>query len=96
MSYLFFSVESGEQFGFDSKLATVGFYSMLDGVPGRSDDKSVDAPVVGKVLEVNTALERHLSLVEAGGENAWLVKVMVIATAEGLMDEDAYKKFCEE
>lgn len=69
---------------------------MRNGAPERSDDKDAYAPVAGKVLEVNDGLAQHPRLVDEGGEKAWLVKVTVVSTAEGLMDEDAYKKFCKE
>lgn len=69
--------------------------AVVDSVKAASD---VYTPVSGTITEVNGALEDEPELVnnDAEGEG-WLFKVALSdpSELEGLMDEDAYKKFLE-
>ncbi|MCD6102767.1 MAG: glycine cleavage system protein GcvH [Thermotogaceae bacterium] len=68
----------------------------LESVKAASD---VYAPVSGKVVEVNTALEDKPEIVNKDAEGeGWLVKIEIIdpAELEDLLDEEDYKKLCEE
>lgn len=68
----------------------------LESVKAASD---VYAPVSGKVVEVNTALEDKPEIVNKDAEGkGWLVKVEIIDPAEldDLLNEEDYKKLCEE
>jgi len=68
----------------------------LESVKAASD---VYAPVSGKVVEVNTALEDKPEIVNKDAEGeGWLVKVEITnpAELEDLLDEEDYKKLCEE
>lgn len=68
----------------------------LESVKAASD---VYAPVSGKVVEVNTALEGKPEIVNKDAEGeGWLVKIEIIdpAELEDLLDEEDYKKLCEE
>lgn len=49
------------------------------------------APVSGKVIEVNTALEDAPELINQDAMNAWICKIQVSGVAEDLMDEEDYK-----
>jgi len=68
----------------------------LESVKAASD---VYAPVSGKVVEVNAALEDKPEIVNKDAEGeGWLVKIEIIdpAELEDLLDEEDYKKLCEE
>jgi len=68
----------------------------LESVKAASD---VYAPVSGKVVEVNAALEDKPEIVNKDAEGeGWLVKVEIIDPAEldDLLNEEDYKKLCEE
>ena len=75
------SVTLGESFGeIESVKAVSNLYS----------------PVSGEVIEVNEALPDNLELLSSSAfEDAWMIKVKVTATEDGLMDAAAYQKFCE-
>jgi len=68
----------------------------LESVKAASD---VYAPVGGKIVEVNTALEDKPEIVNKDAEGeGWLVKIEITDSAEldDLLDEEGYKKLCEE
>ncbi|MDJ1113465.1 glycine cleavage system protein GcvH [Microbacterium dauci] len=48
------------------------------------------APLSGEVVEVNGAVVDDPSSVNAGAFDAWLVKIKVDGTPDGLLDRDAY------
>jgi glycine cleavage system H protein len=48
------------------------------------------APLSGEVVEVNDAVVDDPSSVNAGAFDAWLVKIKVDGTPDGLLDRDAY------
>ena len=58
----------------------------------------VFAPVSGEVVEANNALVDTPELVNAEAESgAWFMKIRLTnkAELEGMMDEAAYKAFCD-
>lgn len=69
--------------------------SVVDSVKAASD---VYTPVSGTVTDVNRALEDEPELVNNDAEgDGWLFKLTLSDASEldGLMDEDAYKKFVD-
>ncbi len=81
--------EAGSDFGKGDSVAVV------DSVKAASD---VYTPVSGAITEVNGALEDEPELVNNDAEgDGWLFKLTLSdpSELEGLMDEDAYKKFVE-
>jgi glycine cleavage system H protein len=81
--------EVGTQFTAGSAFAAVESVKATD---------EIYTPVAGTVEEVNTTLGDEPELVnkepESGG---WMIKLSgVSGVPEGLMDKDAYAKFCEE
>jgi len=69
--------------------------AVVESVKAASD---VYAPISGTVTEGNEALEDEPELVNSSPENeGWFFRMSVSDTAEleGLMDETAYKTFCE-
>ena len=69
--------------------------AVVESVKAASD---VYAPITGEVTEGNAALEDDPALVNSDPEGAGWFFRMSIADAgqlEGLMDEGAYKAFCE-
>jgi glycine cleavage system H protein len=57
----------------------------------------VNLPVSGKVTEVNEALPEKPELVNQDPYGqAWLLKVQLEGSPDGLMDADAYQKYLEE
>jgi len=81
--------ETGSDFGKGDSVAVV------DSVKAASD---VYTPVSGAITEVNSALEDEPELVNNDAEgDGWLFKLTLSdpSELEGLMDEDAYKKFVE-
>ena len=67
----------------------------IDSVKAASDLK---APVSGKVIEVNEALEDEPDLLNKDAYENWIIKVELTDTAElkNLMDAKAYEEFCAE
>ncbi len=68
---------------------------MVESVKAASD---VYAPISGTVTEGNAALEEEPELVNSSPEGeGWFFRLSVSDAAEldGLMDEAAYKTFCE-
>ncbi|KAI4358008.1 hypothetical protein L6164_001917 [Bauhinia variegata] len=71
-------------------------FGAVESVKATSD---VNAPVSGKVLEVNEELSNSPGLVNSSPyENGWIIKVELSDSGElnKLMDSDKYSKFCEE
>jgi glycine cleavage system H protein len=69
--------------------------AVVESVKAASD---VYSPISGKVVEGNSALEDEPELVNSSPEDeGWFFRLAVSDTAEleGLMDEKAYKAFCE-
>lgn len=48
------------------------------------------APLTGEVVEVNDAVVDDPSSVNGGAFDAWLLKIRVDGTPDGLLDRDAY------
>ncbi len=75
-------VEAGEEFG------------AVESVKAASD---LYAPVTGKVVEVNEALDDQPELINQDAFENWIIKVELSDKAEldNLMDAQAYAAFCE-
>ncbi len=88
--YLEFKVEPGEQVKQSSPCVT------MESVKAAAD---VNVPVSGEVIEINEALTDSFEKINSDpyGE-AWLIKVTMSNPAEldGLMDAEAYEKYCQE
>jgi len=68
----------------------------VESVKAASD---VYAPVSGEVTDVNGALNDDPALINSSAESdGWMCKIKLSTPGEldGLMDADAYKKFCDE
>lgn len=76
-------VEAGEEFG------------AIESVKAASD---LFSPVSGEVVEVNEALEDNPRLINDDPMKNWIIKVTLSdpSQLEGLMDQAAYDKHCEE
>ena len=76
-------IEVGEDFG------------AIESVKAASDLK---APVSGKVLEINEALEHEPGLLNKDAFENWIIKVEFSDTSElkDLMDAQGYEEFCSE
>ncbi len=74
--------EAGEEFG------------AIESVKAASD---LISPVSGEVVEINEALEENPRLVNQDAMANWIVKMRLSdpSQLDGLMDEDAYRAFCE-
>ena len=74
-------VEAGEEFG------------AIESVKAASD---LIAPVSGKVVEVNEALDDEPGLINQDAFANWIIKVALADSSEinNLMDAEAYKAFC--
>ena len=69
---------------------------LVESVKAASD---VYAPLSGKILEVNEELDAAPETINSDAEKSgWIFKMEFSDPAEldGLMDEEEYKKFCEE
>lgn len=75
-------LEKGEDFG------------AIESVKAASD---LYSPVSGTVVEVNEALESDPQLINKDAMANWIVKVELADPSEldNLMDEEAYKAFCD-
>jgi len=76
-------------------LAKGNVFGVVESVKAASD---LYSPVDGTVTEVNSALEHDLATLTADPfEAGWMIKVQMkdASGLDGLMDEAAYKKFCE-
>ena len=70
-------------------------FGAIESVKAASDLK---APVSGKVLEINEALEDEPGLLNKDAFDNWIIKVELSDTSElkDLMDSKAYEEFCSE
>lgn len=78
-----------------TQLAKGAEAAVVESVKAASD---VYTPISGTVIEGNSALEDQPELVNASPEkDGWFFKLKVADASElqGLMDEAAYKAFCE-
>ena len=78
-----------------TQLAKGAEAAVVESVKAASD---VFAPISGTVTEGNAALEEEPELVNSSPESeGWFFRLSVSDTSEleGLMDEAAYKTFCE-
>ncbi|MDE6265187.1 MAG: glycine cleavage system protein GcvH [Paramuribaculum sp.] len=75
-------VEAGEDFG------------AVESVKAASD---LISPVTGEVIEINEKLEDNPRLVNEDCMANWIIKVKISdpSQLDALMDEEAYKTFCE-
>ena len=72
-----------------------GDAAVVESVKAASD---VYAPITGEVVEGNPALEEDPALVNTSPEeDGWFFKMTISdkAELEGLMDDKAYKSFCD-
>ena len=72
-----------------------GEAAVVESVKAASD---VYAPITGEVMEANAALEEDPALVNTSPEgDGWFFKLTIADSGEldGLMDEGAYKAFCD-
>lgn len=76
-------VTAGEEFG------------AVESVKAASD---LYSPVSGTVVEINESLEDNPRLINEDAMKNWIIKVELSNPDElaGLMDEEAYKAFCEQ
>ena len=70
-------------------------FGAIESVKAASDLK---APVSGKVLEINEALEDEPGLLNKDAFDNWIIKVELSDTSElkDLMDAQGYEEFCSE
>lgn len=88
--YFEFKVDPGEEIKKDKTIATV------ESVKAAAD---VNAPVSGKVVELNESLNDLFETINTDPfGSAWMVKIEMANPAEfdQLMDAAAYQKYCEE
>lgn len=80
----------------DDEIAKNSAIATLESVKAAAD---VNAPVSGKVIEINDALPQTPEVVNSDPFNAaWMIKVELSNPTElnNLMDAAAYTKYCEE
>jgi glycine cleavage system H protein len=78
-----------------AELAQGAAFGVVESVKAASD---IYMPVGGTITEVNTALEDEPEAINTDPYgNGWLVRFTIKNPAEidGLMDAEAYKKYCE-
>jgi len=71
-------------------------FMSVESVKAASD---IYAPVSGKIVEVNEKLSNQPELINKDAEGeGWLVKIEMSDPSElsDLLDEESYRKFCEE
>ncbi|WP_448536484.1 glycine cleavage system protein GcvH [Pseudothermotoga sp.] len=71
-------------------------FMSVESVKAASD---IYAPVSGKIVEVNEKLSNQPELINKDAEGeGWLVKIEMSDPSElsDLLDEEAYRRFCEE
>lgn len=78
----------------DDELTAGEDFGAIESVKAASD---LYSPVSGTVVEVNEALESDPQLINKDAMANWIVKVELSDPSEldNLMDEEAYKAFCE-
>ena len=79
----------------DDEIEVDEYFGAIESVKAASDLK---APVSGKVLEINEALEDEPGLLNKDAFDNWIIKVELSDTSElkDLMDSKAYEEFCSE
>ncbi len=72
-----------------------GIIGTVESVKAASD---LYAPISGEVVEANEEIEDAPEMINEAPWDAWFVKLEIANPAEldELLDEDAYKAFCEE
>jgi len=87
--YVEITVEAGDSVSKNSSIAT------LESVKAAAD---VNTPISGIVKEINEKISDSPEMVNSNPYEAWLVKVEMNNSGElnGLMDAEAYQKYCEE
>ncbi|HQC49426.1 MAG TPA: glycine cleavage system protein GcvH [Bacillota bacterium] len=72
-----------------------GIIGTVESVKAASD---LYAPVSGEIVESNEEIEDAPELINEAPWDTWFVKIDMADSAEldALLDEDAYKAFCEE
>ena len=67
-------------------------------IESRKAASDLFSPVDGEVLEINEELEAHPTLINENPMETWIIKVRISdpAQLEGLMDREAYDRFCEQ
>lgn len=78
----------------DSEYQSGDVFCVVESVKAASDSF---APISGKVVEINEDLEDSPQLLNEGPYDNWLTVMEMDDPSEldDLMDEDAYKAFCE-
>lgn len=78
----------------DDEVAAGEEFGAVESVKAASD---LNAPVSGKVVEVNEALEDEPGLINKDAYENWIIKVELSDKSEldNLMDAKAYAAFCE-
>ncbi|KAF9161604.1 hypothetical protein DFQ27_002345 [Actinomortierella ambigua] len=82
-----------------AELKTVETHDNIGSVESVKAASDIFAPIAGEVIEVNAALADEPGLLNEHPESqGWLCKIKVADQAEvdALLDEAAYKAFCEE
>lgn len=70
-------------------------FGVVESVKAASD---LDMPIGGEVVEVNSALEDDPEVINSDPYgDGWIVKIKIkdASEADGLMDAEAYKSYCE-
>ncbi|HHX19266.1 MAG TPA: glycine cleavage system protein GcvH [Clostridiaceae bacterium] len=72
-----------------------GIIGTVESVKAASD---LYAPISGEIVEANEEIEDAPELINEAPWDTWFVKIEMADPAEldALLDEDAYKAFCEE
>ncbi len=78
----------------DDEVAAGEEFGAVESVKAASD---LNSPVTGIVEEVNEALEDHPELINKDAFGNWIMKVRLADKSEldGLMNADAYDKYCQ-
>ena len=77
----------------DDEIEAGGEFGAVESVKAASD---LNAPVSGKVVEVNGKLEDTPELINQDAYGNWIIKVALADASEleSLMDAKAYEEFC--
>ncbi len=72
-----------------------GIIGTVESVKAASD---LYSPISGEIVEANAEIEDAPEMINEAPWDAWFVKIEMADPAEldALLDEDAYKAFCEE
>ena len=79
----------------DDEFAKGDEFAVIESVKAASDSY---LPLSGTIVETNEVLDDEPGLLNTDSYGNWLVKVKMADASEleGLMDADAYEKFCSE